>query len=199
VTQSADVALQVEGQNGLLVLSGGRVNANGTGAVVSGGGRLKVTNTAFTGNGLHIEALAQSKVFIEGATFSGSTDGVGIIGQSGAVLHIEKSKVSDESKYGIVSATDATIAGGAVSGCGLAGIVFLSGAKGKLTDCAIEGNKGDGVRIIGGTPDLKGCTIQKNGGYGVVRAKECIDADVKGNTVEGNTAGNSVTGEFQAA
>jgi hypothetical protein len=197
VAGSSEAALQVSGAHGLLVLVGGEVTGNETGAIAGESGRLKITGSKFIGNGLHCEAQKKSKVFIEQSEFSGSKDGVGIFGQSEAVLHIEKSNFRKEAKYGILTETDTTIRDCSVAECGIAGITFLKGAKGKLSDSRIESNTGDGVRIIGGTPDLKGCTIQKNAGYGVVKAKECIDADASGNTVEGNTSGNIITGEFQ--
>jgi hypothetical protein len=198
ISGSPQAGVQVDGAaGGLVTLIGVTVQANGTGVIAGEGGRARISTSKFVGNGLHCDAQDQSAFFIEESEFSGSKDGVGIVAHSGAVLHLENCKVSHEKSYGIVSETDLTIVGASVLACGIAGIAFLDGAKGKITDSTIESNPRDGVHIIGGTPDLKGCKIRKNGGYGIVKAKQCVDADIHGNTIEANKSGHSITGEFQ--
>jgi hypothetical protein len=198
ITACREVAVQLDGAKSLMLLKSAQFISNATAFIATGGARVKMDESIFNGNGLHFEASRGAKIFAAGSNFGNSIDGIGIIIQPDAVLYMERCTVGRESKYGLVTATDATIAKSQITDCGLAGILFLKGAKGKVSECTIERNKKDRLHIVGGTPEIKDCSIKENAQFGIVKAKECVDADVRGNTVEGNGAGNIVPGEFQA-
>jgi hypothetical protein len=198
ITACPEVAVQLDGTKSLMLLKSAQFISNATAFIATDGARVKMDESIFNGNGLHFEANRGAKIFAVGSNFGNSIDGIGIIMQLDAVLHMERCTISRESKYGLVTATDTTIANSQITDCGLAGIVFLKGAKGKVSESTIEKNKKDGLHIVGGTPEIKDCRINQNAQFGIVKAKECVDADVRGNTVEGNAAGNIVPGQFQA-
>jgi hypothetical protein len=195
ITGSADVAVQVEGEKSLLLLKNTEVGQNRTGLIAFKKARCKIADCVFNENGLHFEGTEGARIFAANSKFSKSTDGIGIVVLSDAVLRMEDCSITDEFTYGLVTGASATISRSQITSCGVAGIVFLKGAKGKVTECQIERNKSSGVRIVGGSPDLKRCVVKDNAQFGIVKAKECIDADVHGNTVEGNGT-NIVTAEF---
>jgi hypothetical protein len=198
ITACREVAVQLDGNKSLMLLKSAQFISNATAFIATGGARVKMEESIFNGNGLHFEANHGAKIFAVGSNFGNSIDGIGIVMQPDAVLYMERCTIGRESRYGLVTATDVTITKSQITDCGIAGIVFLKGAKGKVSECAIEKNKRDGLRIIGGSPEIKDCRIKENAQFGIVKAKECVDADVRGNAVEGNAAGNIVPGEFQA-
>jgi hypothetical protein len=198
LTKNATLAAQVRGEASLLWLHACDVMENGTGVIAFDRGRLKLSDSAFVENGLHLEVRENAKLLASATRFEKSVEGIGIVILEKGIAHLEACSILGESRYGLISFADATISQTEITGCGVAGLAFSKDAKGRVANCRIEGNTGAGVHIIDGCPVFVDCTISGNGKQGIVESSESF-ADVEGAQVSGNTGGDIVTGTFKTA
>ncbi|OHT14999.1 hypothetical protein TRFO_42768 [Tritrichomonas foetus] len=184
-----DNGIQFEGETTRAVIKNSSFSNNGAAVYNSNKAKILVDSCAFTGNGISIEAITNSKTKVVNSQFSNSKDGISIFVREEARVNVNDSTFSDESKAAILSMANLNMSNTLVKNCGSSGIVCMSGSYGTIEKCTIQNNKKNGIHVIEGKTRIVDNVIESNMNYGILLDKTA-EADVQTNTLQNNAQGD---------
>lgn len=183
------IGVQVEGSKGLVIGDICDLVDNGCGILAANDGKVKLTNSTFTTNGVQLEAHTKVIASLTKVVMKNSRDGVGCYIHNAARLTLEDSLIEGDATCGLVAASHVALNKTHIQNC-KDGIVFLAQSSGKVVNCVVDKNSNDGIRILNGTPSVTECIISNSGNYGVyVRGGDPV---VQNNVLRDNARGNTI-------